>query len=183
MIKKLFGYTIAGIAFIAIIFFRHYKGYLISYPMLWAILSIIALGLGLYVVFTSKTKKEIVTAAKSLNHRNQLIATGEQIKLDIDSCEIKENNYYEEIPNHVPLDAQLIDTIFDPNENYREKYVAQSAIVYFHKTGEKMEKYISQVFPFGTEALTLYILNNDIILYVDRFDRNNYLFDLNEMLT
>src|SRR5450432_4234474 len=100
MIKKLFGYTIAAIALISISFFSHYQGDLIPYPMLWIILSIIVLATGFYIALTSKTKKEMVTAAEYSNHHNQLVATGEQIKLDIDSCEIKENNYYEEIPHN-----------------------------------------------------------------------------------
>lgn len=178
MIKKLSGYTIAAIALISISFFSHYKGDLIPYPMLWIILSILILIIGLYISSTGKTKKEMVTSAEYSTRSNKLIATGEQIKLDIDSCDIKENNYYEEIHNQRTLDAQSIDAVFDPNENYQEKYVDQSAIVYYHKIGDSTEKYISQTFLFGSETLTFHILNNDIILYVDRFDRNNYLFDL-----
>ena len=183
MIKKLFGYTVAGIAFIAIIFFSYYKGYLISYTNLWLILSMMVFLIAFYVAATIKTKKEIVTSLNDSNRRDKLIATGEKIRLDIDSCEIKENDYYEEIPNQGAMEMRSIDALFDPNENYKEKYIDQSAIIYLHKIGDKTEKYISQVFPFGTEVLTLHILNNDIILYVDRFDRNNYLFDLNEKLT
>lgn len=70
--------------------------------------------------------------------------------------------------------------IFDPNENFHEKHVDQSAIVYHHKTGDNTEEYTSQSFALGKEAITFHILNNDIILYVDRFDRSNYLFELSE---
>src|SRR5450432_2919595 len=135
MIKKLFGYIIAGIAAMGFAFFRSYKGELIPYPALWFILSIVVLGIGLYIVFTSKTKKEIVAAAGDLNHRNKLIANGEQIKLDIDNCEIRENNYYEEIPDHNFGGTELIVAAFDPNEDHLEKYVDQSAIIYHHKIG------------------------------------------------
>ena len=131
-----------------------------------------------YIAYTGRTKREIATSTEYSNHHAKLIATGEQIKLDIDSCEIKENNYYEEIPDHNLGGTELIVAAFDPNESYEEKYVEQSAIIYHHKIGDTTEKYISQTFPFGTETLTLHILNNDIILYVDRFDRSNYLFDL-----
>ena len=55
--------------------------------------------IGLCIASTGKTKKEIVTSAEYSTRSNKLIATGEQIKLDLDSCDIKENNYYEEIPN------------------------------------------------------------------------------------
>ena len=183
MIKKLFGYTIAGLAFISIVFFSYYKGDLISYTTLWLILSIMVFLIAFYITYTGRMQKEIDTSAEYSNHHNKLIATGEQIKVDIDSCEIRENNYYEEIPHHNFRGTELIVAAFDPNENYEEKYVDQSAIIYHHKIGDKTEKYISQTFPFGIETLTLHILNNDITLYVDRFDRNNYSFDFNEKLT
>jgi hypothetical protein len=180
MIKKLFGYTIAAIAFIGIVFFSYYKGNLVSNTTLWLILSIMIFLIAFYIAYKGRTKKEIATSAEYSNHHAKLIATGEQIKLDIDNCEIKENNYYEETPHHNLGGTELIVAAFDPNETYEEKYVDQSAIIYNHKNGDTTEKYISQTFEFGSETLTLHILNNDIILYVDRFDRNNYLFDLNE---
>jgi hypothetical protein len=183
MIKKPIVYTIAAIALIGSIFFDNYKGELIPHGRLWLVLSIIVFFIAAYLAFKRKTKKQIARSSGDSDHRNKLIATGEQIKLDIDSCEIKENNYYEEIPDHNLGGTELIVAAFDPNENYEEKYIEQSAIIYHHKIGDTTEKYISQTFPFGTETLTLHILNNDIILYVDRFDRNNYLFDLNEKVT
>lgn len=178
MIQKPLAYTVAGIAFISIVFFSYYKGELVTNATLWLILSITVFLIAFYIAYTGRTKKEITTSAEYSNHHNKLISTGEQIKLDIDNCEIKENNYYEEIPDHNLGGAELIIAAFDPNENYEEKYVDQSAIIYHHTIGDKTEKYISQTFPFGPEALTVHILNNDIILYVDRFDRSNYLFDL-----
>jgi hypothetical protein len=178
LIKKLPAYSITGIAFIGIVFFGYYKGELIPYTTLWLVLSIVVFLTGLYIAPTGKTKKEIITSSEYLHHRNKLIATGEQINLDIDSCEIRENNYYEEIPQHNLGGTELIIAAFDANEIYEEKFVDQSAIIYHHKIGNKTEKYISQTFQFGIETLTLHILNNDIILFVDRFDRNNYLFDL-----
>ena len=181
MIKKLFGYTIAGLAFIGIVFFSYYKGELISCTTLWLILSIVVFLIAFYFTYTGRMQKEIVTSAEYLNHHNKLIATGEQIKLDIDSCEIRENNYYEETPHYNLGGTELIVAAFDPNENYEEKYVDQSAIIYHHKIGDKTERYESQTFPFGAETLTLHILNNDITLYVDKLDRNNYLFDFREL--
>jgi len=180
MIKKLPAYIIAGIALIGVVFFSYYKGDLISYTTLWLILSIIVFVITFYIAYTARTKKEIVATSEYSNRRNKLLATGEQIKLDIDSCEIRENNYYEEIPQHTLAGTDLIVaavTGFDKDEIYEEKFVDQSAIIYHHKIGNKTEKFISQTFEFGTETLTVHILNNDIILYVDKFDRNNYLFD------
>jgi len=137
MIKKLPAYIIAGIALIGVVFFSYYKGDLISYTTLWLILSIIVFVITFYIAYTARTKKEIITTSEYSNRLNKLIASGEQIKLDIDSCDIKENNYYEEIHNQRTPDIQSVDAIFDPNENYEEEYIDQSAIIYFHKIGDK----------------------------------------------
>jgi hypothetical protein len=177
MIKKLLGYTIAGIGFIGIGFFRYYKGDLIPYTTLWFILSFVVLFIGFYVATTGKSKKELVSEIEYSKQRDKLITTGDQIKINIDNCEIKENNYYQDTSDNRYWKAQAIDAAFDPNRNFQEQYIDQSAIIYHHKNGDKTEKYVSQAFPFSTESLTLHILNNDIILYIDKFDRKNYLFD------
>jgi hypothetical protein len=178
MLKKKLAYTLVGISFIGIIFFEQYKGNLDK--SLSLIVCILTFLIASYVAYTARTKKEIVSPVTDSNRRNKLIETGEQIKLDIDSCDIKENNYYEDVTWQGPSEIESIDAIFDPNENFREKFVDQSAIIYHHKIGDETEKYISQSFELGKEAITFHILNNDIILYVDRFDRSNYLFELNE---
>ncbi len=42
-----------------------------------------------------------------------------------------------------------------------------------------MENYISQPFSLNSITLASHILNNEIILFVDRFDRSKYIFELN----
>ena len=97
---------------------------------------------------------------------------GEKIILDLDNCDIKENNYYEDITNS---DLALIRG----DSGYKEKYVVQTVIIYNHTRNGVTERFISQTLSLDTVTLESHILNNDIILYVDTFDRSKYFFDFN----
>lgn len=103
------------------------------------------------------------------DQQNNLRLHGEKIILDLDSCDIKENNYYDDASGK---GLALIDT-----DAYREKYIVQTVIVYYLKKNSVTEKFVSQTFLLDKITLESHILNNDIILYVDTFDRCKYFFD------
>ena len=106
-----------------------------------------------------------------------LKTSGEKIKLDLDNCDIKENNYYTDITKRGLSKFEIAYS------GYREQYVEQSIIFYYHKSGDVIEKYISQIFSINVITLESHILNNDIVIYVDRFDRNKYLFDFSQKIS
>ena len=103
--------------------------------------------------------------------QNNLKRQGEKITLELDNCDIKENNYYEDITSK---GLALIDI-----DAYTEKYIVQTVIVYNHIRNGVTEKFVSQTFSLDTITLETHILNNEIILYVDTFDRSKYFFDFN----
>ena len=103
--------------------------------------------------------------------QNNLKQHGEKIIIDLDNCDIKENNYYEDIASKIMLPAQA--------DNYREQYIVQSVIIYNYNRNGASEKFVSQTFAVDTITLESHILNNEIILYVDTFDRGKYFFDFN----
>ncbi len=100
--------------------------------------------------------------------QNNLKQQGEKINLDLDNCDIKENSYYEDV-----TDRDLGDS------GYKEKYIAQTVIVYYNERNGLTEKFISQIFSLDIITLETHILNNEIVLYVDTFDRSKYFFDFN----
>jgi len=104
-------------------------------------------------------------------YENNLKQHGEKIIVDIDNCEIKENNYYEDIASKILLPARADD--------YREQYIVQSVIIYNYKKNGTSEIFVSQTFPVDTITLESHILNHEIILYVDPTDRSKYFFDFN----
>jgi len=104
--------------------------------------------------------------------QNYLKQHGEKIILDLDNCDIKENNYYEDATSK---GLALIDV-----DAYKEKYIVQTVIIYNHTTRNGVtEKFVSQTFSLDTVTLESHILNKEIILYVDPFDRSKCFFDFN----
>jgi hypothetical protein len=106
--------------------------------------------------------------------QNYLKQHGEKITLDLDNCDIKENNYYEDITG---MGLALIDI-----DAYKEKYIVHTVIIYNHTRNGVTEKFVSQTFSLDTVTLESHILNNEIVLYADMFDRSKYFFDFNPIL-
>ena len=102
---------------------------------------------------------------------NYLKSDGEKIIINLDNCEIKENNYSTDITKRGLSKFEIAYS------GYKEDFIEQSVIIFYRKIGDVTEKYISQPFPLNTITLEFHILKNAIILYIDRHDRNKYLFE------
>ena len=178
MLKKFTGYLLAGTGFIGFGFFRNYKGSVIPYSTLWFFLSS-AVGLvGLCFIYLTKSNRLSKQEKYNKERLERLIQSGERILLTVDNCEIKENNYYEEVINESSSRVQQIDALYDPNKNYRQDYIEQSAIIYYHKIDDKKHRMTSQSFPFNVKTLTNYVEKKMLVLYINRFDKNDYAFDI-----
>ncbi len=178
MLKKLTGYLFAAIGFIGFGFLRNYNGSVIPYPTLWFFLSI-AVGLvGLSLIYLTKSNKLTKQEKYNKERVDQLKQRGERILLTVDNCEIRENNYYEEVINESGSRVQQIDALYDPNRNYRQNYIKQSAIIYYYKIDDKKYRMTSQSFSFNVKTLTNYVENKMLVLYVNPFDKTDYAFDL-----
>ncbi len=178
MLKKLTGYLLAGIGFIGFGFFRNYKGSVIPYSTVWFFLSIAVGLLGLGLIYLTKPNKLTKQEKYNKERLDRLKLSGERILLTVDNCEIRENNYYEEVINESSSSVQQIDALYDPNRNYRQDYIEQSAIIYYYKTGDTKHRMTSQSFSFSAKTLTNYVENKMLVLYVNRFDKNDYVFDI-----
>jgi hypothetical protein len=62
-------------------------------------------------------------------------------------------------------------------DDFRERYIVHSVIIYNYKRNDTSEKFVSQTFPVDAITLESHILNNEIVLYVDKLDRGKYFFD------
>jgi len=178
MLKKLTGYFFAAIGFIGFVFFKNYKGSIIPYSTIWFFLSF-AVGLvGLGLIYLTKSNKLTKQEKYNKEFLEQLKKSGERILLTVDNCEIRENNYYQEVINENSTRVQQIDAIYEPNRNYHQDYIEQSAIIYYYKIGDTKYRMTSQSFSFNAKTLTNYVENKMLVLYVNRFDKNNYAFEL-----
>ena len=178
MFKKLTGYFLVGIGFIGFGFFKNYKGSLIPFSKLWFFLSIAIGLLGLFLIYFTKSSRLSKQEKYNKERLDRLKQSGEKIFLDVDNCEIRENNYYEEVINETSSRVQQIDALYEPNRNYRQDYIEQSAIIYYYKVGDKKHRITSQSFPFNAKTLTNYVENKKLVLYVNRFEKNEYAFDI-----
>jgi hypothetical protein len=165
---------IAGL--IGYLFFGHYRGEMISSPLLYLIGSIGSFLIGLLLRLTSKTKKEINAETGMANEIARLKANGERILLNFDNCEFRTNSYQEEIQNE--REARSYDVLFNQDTPIATKDVIQSSLAYINKTGDIVEKFNSPLFPVSEVSLKASVLNGQVWLYVDRFNRSKYHFEI-----
>jgi len=137
----------------------------------WYFLLVVTGSAGIFLVIGSG-KKRIAAIERQIDQRiERLKANGEQIKLDFDSCEFTDSSYFHDAVDQSYSHYGVSDEIT------RTESVGQCILRYHHSIRDQVEKF-TQVFPVGGDALKFYVLNGNITLYVDPFDRSNYFFDL-----
>ena len=118
----------------------------------------------------SPAEERIAAIENGIDKRlKQLKAMGEQIKPNFDLCEFKDSSY-----SHEVIDTNLPGLSAYGGEMMTTENVNQSVIIYHHGDDETF----TQPFPCGRDALKFYVMNNNITLYVNPFDRSDYFFDL-----
>ena len=177
MIKKFSGYILIGIGLFGFIYFKSYKGDSIPLPILWLILSLIITAMGAYLIVRAKLKKQDQTLDETKTELSRIKEKGERILIDFDSCEFKTGNASQQSDQETFSRIQMIDALYDPNRNCTENNSTVTYIVYKHKNGGSLEKFISQPFSVDNTILKYYVSQNKIALYVDRFDRTQYFFN------
>jgi hypothetical protein len=161
----LFGCSIAGLIYLL------YAGG----NALWLILVIlVAIIAGLILLGSAKTK--FADIEKQVDENLQkLKANAEKIKVNYDNCEFKESSYVNEVRDERVYSHGMMN--LDQGKVMQRDFVGQSLLIFNYTSAGKTEKFM-QAFPFDAESLKFYVLDNLITLYVDRFDRSRYFFDL-----
>jgi hypothetical protein len=174
------GILLIAVSFIATIYFKSYSGIIISNPFLWYIFFVLLGLFGVLLLSSSlkKTKKSIIQIQN--RELEKLKANSDKIVLDFDLCEFRSGSYSHQAEDEnmsaiglvAPASLSLI--VDKPiTEN-----VIQLSLIYKYTISGMIEKFISQSFPFDETTLKYHVLNNNIILYIDRFNRNRYFFEL-----
>lgn len=178
MLKKMTGYFFVIIGFLGFGFFENYKGSVIPLPAVW-FYSSIAVGLfGIYLIDSAKSTKAFKQKKYKKELLDRLKQNGERILLTVENCEVRGNNYYEEVLNGSSSQVNQIDALYDPNRNYKQKYIEQSAIVYYYVYGDKKIRMTSESFPCNAETLKGYVKSRMISIYINRADKSDYAFDM-----
>ncbi len=128
------------------------------------------------MIFSADYKSMLISKNNNARRLQGLKKNGELIILNMSNCEIRENNYYEEA---MPSDTKVeqIDALYNPNRNYRQIHIQQSAIIYYYVTDEKKIKMVSQPFECNAKKLRNCIEKNKVTLYVSKVDKTDYAFE------
>lgn len=175
--------TISGLLLIIIalfgtIFFRRYNGSVIPYPGLWYLFFIVLGLLGVWILFSAAGRIKRIVSQHMNSEIEKLKLNAEKIELNFDKCEFKNGSFSHLVEDPTMSTVKLfapgsltsIDTTVTEN-------VIQSYLIYTDTINGENCKFISQSFPFDETTLKFYVLNQNITLYVDRYDKKKYLFD------
>jgi len=192
MWRRIVAYFLFGLGFLTITFFRRYSGDIIPYPILFWLLGILMFWGGYLFLRYTPTSKEINIQRQLAEMIADLKENGEQIKVDLTKCELKEHNYFEERDSYghsneiltlnIEREIQTWNAIGGSAiKNVEQVQIIQSVILFKHnniRTG-KAEKFISRIIPKDKITLTFYLDRQKYTtLFVDRSNRDRYYFDL-----
>jgi hypothetical protein len=174
---KIIGVLFILFGFIVHLFFTHYDGRLIPYPALMHLLGIALIPAGIVFILYGFGKMSRQDQLKQTQAHHYLKDTGEKIIIDLDNCDFKSNSYEVEIPD---ITTQY-DSFEGPEHRMKTENVQQSMLTYNYLAGSRTESFQSPVFPIELVSLKTYIIKKELVLYIDRKDRSNYYFELNDL--
>ena len=175
-IKQLIGLLFAIIGFIGFFFFNHYKGESIPSPNLWYIGSIAVCILGLFLLFHGKNKVVSKLIEAYHEEKRKFKAKAEKRIIDFDDCEFTNTGYTHEVEDDEY--SWMAGRVMFTHEITKLETIYQSGLIYYYKTIKGTEKFYSPSFPFDKKTLEFYVLEKKITLYIDRFNRKNYFFEV-----
>ncbi|MDA3615062.1 hypothetical protein [Polluticaenibacter yanchengensis] len=193
LFKRILGGILMFAGFIMYFFFKHYKGDIIPYPILFFVLSIIIFLLGFLLLAVSLYSADRKLENDVFSQIDDLKRNGERLIIDANTCKIISNNYREVINEDNKSDYQLFEMGQTKlmqglgslaGGKYSEEETAaiyQSCIVIRYdnlKTGEQ-ETFVSP--PISKDAITLSFYlerQKEINVYVDKTYRTAFYIDL-----
>jgi hypothetical protein len=179
-VAKYFGILLIAVSFIGTLFFRHYTGEIIAYPFLWYI-AFGALGLtGLILIYTSTNGDDTETIEIYRQTLAKIKASSRRIVLDFDKCDFKNGSYARQVedPEMSTLKWVLPHEVSLYMDTTKTETLTQSYLVYRETYAGEQRRFISYPFPFDKTTLEYYVMTKKLALYVDRFDKKKYYFDL-----
>ena len=194
MLKRISGYLFLLIGALVTLFFRHYTGTIIPYPLLCLLLGLALLATGIYLVRASTTGEDKTNNNKLRQAIAELRSTGERIEVDLRSCSIRTSESLESDPGKqidltlfyiiAPTGLYSLATLIkDRPEEARG--VLKSVIIFNYpnsRTGQT-EKFIIPIILKDDVSLSFYLDRQQrTTLYVDKTNRTRYYFDLDFLI-
>lgn len=175
-IKNVLGYILSIIGILMMIFFRKYSGDLIPYSTIWFFAGFILLFIGYSFIQT----KEIKLMQDLADEIDKFKLRADQIKVNLNSCKIKTNNYTEQIEEDDSYRPQLLNSLSDyTKKEMKHTTVYQSVLIYETDVfGQKAAYYSPTIYMDEISLKILLDREKETSIYVDRDNRNKYYFDL-----
>lgn len=178
MTSKTPGYILIGLGGVTYLFFKNYQGGVIPYPSLFYALGIATFAGGFGLLFLASKNHIKKINRYSHNEIDDLKHNGERIPVNFSQCEIKENNYSEEVEKNYS-DSKSLGLLTGHTNNIEIVSRNQSVIVYEASNGSRIDKFVSPVIP-KDKATLMFLLDaqKQTTLYVDKTNSSRYFFDL-----
>ena len=174
--RIILGLIFGAISFIGTFWFSHYSGSLIPYPNLIYFAFLLLGLLGLWLIFSSIRKVDKILNKYHQAKIDDIRKNAERITINFDLCEFSDGSFYHEVKDENAGMINLISPAAFSYEPTVTKRVNQSSLIY--RILESSESFVSHSFPFDSTSLKAYVLQNKVVLYISRFDRTKYFFEL-----
>ena len=178
--RTIFGLLFIIASLLGITFFKYYNGSVIPYPTLWYISFVILGLLGAWLIYSATRKVNKIMDQHINSEVEKFKTNAEKIELDFDKCEFKSGSFSHQIEDPTASTVKLFapDSLALIADTTITENVTQSYLTYTDSFKGEPCKFVSQYFPFDPSMLKFHVLKHHIILYIDRFDKRKYLFDL-----
>lgn len=157
------GLILLAVSFTGTLYFRSYNGIIISHPMLWYLLFILIGIIGLLLVYSGFNKVTSIIEEHENTVNDAFKLSAERVEIDFDKCVFKNGSYTRQTESEYNSVTETLE---------------QSYFIYTDTLHGEPRKFISPSFPFEETTLKFHVLNKGINLYVNKFDRARYLFEL-----
>jgi len=179
LIKTILGFFLILIGLLAFLFFRKYSGDLIPYPVIWYFVGILFMIIGFLLVksgLASHDKRVIKDLSVEINNFK---LTADKIKVDLNNCKIRINNYTEQVEKVKSYKAQTFDAFYDSSKNIENVNINQAVLIFETDKFGQRAKYFSPTI-YKDEITLRFLLDRqkETFIYVDRDNRSKYYFDL-----
>lgn len=182
-LRPLYFTVVMIVSLLAGIFLWSYEGEVIRSPRMLQVMCFVVAAVCFWALTKKGNKKLQEPSGKYLEYLEEVKRFKEKAEVivpDHDACEFRNGTYYHEVEDKDISWMASGSHIIKREEVTKTEKVVQSSFLYHHHEGGTIKKYASRGFPFDKIALQLYVMNGKIKLYVDRFDRSKYIFELDE---
>ena len=171
-VKKIAGYSLLVIASLGYIFFRNYKGQLISNVWLWYFFFLALVLLAVYLIFSAIRQPVTAAANKEQNRKDEIRKNSEKIRVDFDNCEFGDRSFKHKVAVNEEMETiNLI--VFSLSSNPADVLVPSSYLAF--KVGDELFK---AGFTVDLVTLKSHVISGRLFLFVDRLNRSSYYFNI-----